>query len=485
MEKSVSEREINIWDMLWAVCLKWRSILLCAIAFMLLLGGYSYYESLHNSRITVKKQTVFEVGDALNLEDKNAVEACFEYVELYNGQKIYNENAALMKLDANNFYLGELSYYVDNFYTVEYPVIAKNNNIAAIVKGYKTVLNSEEFSEKIEDICGEGSYALELIDCENLYSDVSAVITEAERGYFTVSIYAKNKEECDALKEIVKEEISFGKARLNSSIGKHEIMLFQDSSRITSSFELLEYQKNAVDKLQNSSTQMTNMVSKFTDQQKNYFKLLQEDALGESVTESEESAEIVSPRISAKKLVLGFVIGAFLAFVTWALLYMMSSKLRLEEDFEKVYGKKLLGNIPVESGKKRKWFAFVDCIFIGLRHFNQRYFEREKAYEMVAANVRILLKNTANKTVIVSGAVCGEDEKKVVEELSKRLKNDGIRFEYTTPILYNAEALEQLVDIGQVIFVEKAEKSLYQEVRREIEVCEQQKVNIIGCVVIY
>ena len=124
-------------------------------------------------------------------------------------------------------------------------------------------------------------------------------------------------------------------------------------------------------------------------------------------------------------------------------------------------------------------------MFIRLRHLNQRYFDQEKAYEMAVANIRISLKDTNNRMVIVSGAVCDTDEKNVIDELAKRLEHDEIKLEYINPVLYNAEALERLVEVGQVIFIEKVEQSLYQEVQAEIEICEKQNVNLLGCIVIY
>ena len=104
---------------------------------------------------------------------------------------------------------------------------------------------------------------------------------------------------------------------------------------------------------------------------------------------------------------------------------------------------------------------------------------------MAVANIRISLKDTNNRMVIVSGAVCDTDEKNVIDELAKRLEHDEIKLEYINPVLYNAEALERLVEVGQVIFIEKVEQSLYQEVQAEIEICEKQNVNLLGCIVIY
>ena len=171
-------------------------------------------------------------------------------------------------------------------------------------------------------------------------------------------------------------------------------------------------------------------------------------------------------------------------FALWALAYIFSNRLRLEDDFEQIFGSKLLGNVAM-TNKKKKWFAFIDRLFEKLRHFNQRYFETEDALDMVAANIRIAMQKAEGKSVMVTGAVCGEDEKKVAEALADRLKKDGIEIVCGSPVLYNAEALEKLVETGCAVLVEKAEKSLYQEVAREIEICAQQEVKLIGTVVVY
>lgn len=482
--KKLAEREINIWDMFWAVCLKWRGILCCAIIFMILMGGYSYYSSSQNNSSDIANAATSNAGEGLSIEDKNAVDTCMYYVTLYNQQKTYYENAALMNLDANNFWLGEVSYYVDNHFEIEYPVITKFNNISAIVNAYKDLINTNAFSEKMNSIYDEADCAMELVDAENDYSKIPAMVTDADKGFFTISIYAKDKEECDTLVRMVKEEIASGTDAIKQTVGEHDISIFQETCRQASSVALLDYQRSITDKLQNSSLQMTNFAAKFSDSQKEYFDFLQDENLEENSEKGKEQVVVTKPSVSKKKMTIGFVIGALIAFAIYAVSYMMNGKIRLEEDFEKCYGKRLLGNIPI-TVRKKKILGFVDRLFIRLRHLNQRYFDQEKAYEMAVANIRISLKDTNNRMVIVSGAVCDTDEKNVIDELAKRLEHDEIKLEYINPVLYNAEALERLVEVGQVIFIEKAEQSLYQEVQAEIEICEKQNVNLLGCIVIY
>ena len=490
MGKGVAEREINLWDMLWAVCLKWRSILACAIIFTILAGGFSYYKSLQNVQTVVEEKTLEEVADSLSYEEKKNADVYLAYSETYNQQMKYNTEAPLMRLDANAFYVNRITLYIDNHFEVEYPMIEKNNNIRAIIGAYKLSYATEEVSETIAEIyqCEENAgYALEMIDCSASYGDGTYIANDYDNGLLTIAVYASEKETCLEVSDIIIEKIKSEKSAVEKQFSAHDLKVLAEDVQLVSDSELIRYQKEEIDKAQTMSTHMTNMESKFGDAQKEYIQMSIDSSDEDRVAEKAEAEPVTAnkPNISKKMLVLGFVAGAFLAFAMWALLYMLSGKIRLEEDFEAVYKTKLLGNIPMESNRKRKWFEFIDRIFIGLRHLNRRYFEKEKAYEMVAANIRIGLKGTENKNLMVSGAICGDDEKKVVEELAKRLKKDDIKLEYASQILYNAESLEKMVEVGQVIFVERAEQSLYQEVLREIEICEQQNVKVLGCIVIY
>lgn len=490
MGKGVAEREINLWDMLWAVCLKWRSILACAIIFTILAGGFSYYKSLQNVQTVVEEKTLEEVADSLSYEEKKNADVYLAYSETYNQQMKYNTEAPLMRLDANAFYVNRITLYIDNHFEVEYPIIEKEDNIEALIGAYKMSVATKEVAEKAGKIyrCEDNeAYALEMIDCSTAYGDGTYIANDYENGLLSIAVYASDEETCLEVSDIVKERIMSEKQSIEKKFAVHDLKTFDENVRKVSDANLIKYQKEQIDKAHTMATHMTNLETKFTDAQKEYIQMSIDSSDEDRVAEKSETEPVTvnKPNISKKMLLLGFVAGAFLAFAMWALLYMLSGKIRLEEDFEAVYKTKLLGNIPMECNRKRKWFEFIDRIFIGLRHLNRRYFEKEKAYEMVAANIRIGLKGTENKNLMVSGAICGDDEKEVVEELAKRLKKDDIKLEYASQILYNAESLEKMVEVGQVIFVEKVEQSLYQEVLREIEICEQQNVKVLGCIVIY
>ena len=490
MGKGLEQREINLWDMLWAVCLKWRSILVCAVILAMLAGGLSYVRNAQSLEAENKEISLEDMEKALDYESKKSLEVYFEYMDAYESQKKYNETAPIMQLDANAFYKGEVSYYIDNNFKVEYPLVDTNNAIVALVNTYKAALNSQGFLDEAKEVLGEqlieNQYVTEMIDFMNAYGDTTTIETNEAEGVLTISVYANDEETCYALKELVKESINAYQKEAGSQFGKHDLVLLQDVCEFVADEDLLDYQKRNVDRMQTSANYMTSFESKFSTQQFQYKDLYLKNNGKENGSAVQEATSIKeSPIVSIKLVLIGYVGGAVLMFGLWALLYIFSSKLRLEDDYELVFESKLLGNVPMEKKTKRKWFWFIDFVFEKLRHFNKRYFEKEEALDMIAANIRIAMQKANACKVMVTGAVCGDDEKNVAEQIASRLKKDGIEIVFGNSILYDAEALEKLVELGSVVLVEKAEKSLYKEIQREIEICLHQGVNLVGSVVVY
>ena len=173
MKKDIEERVINIIAMFRYVCLRWRSILVWAVILAILAGGLSYVknanaietESAHAANISLE-----ELEAGLEPESKGKVNAYIDYLEMYDKQLKYNQLAPRMQLDSNGYYRSVLSYYVDNHYTVEYPLVDKVNNINAILEAYTAQVNGLDFVDKFKgslDVNEElYPYIQELIECK-------------------------------------------------------------------------------------------------------------------------------------------------------------------------------------------------------------------------------------------------------------------------------------------------------------------------------
>lgn len=485
MGKGVAEREINLWDMIWAVCLKWRSILAGAVILAILAGGFSYYKSTKEAEAAkAAKITAEESGRALDFDQKNNADLYVRYLAMFEEQLHYNENAPLMTLDAQGFYKGELTYYVDNHYKVEYPVINKTNNVESMVKTYERVVDTAAFTEKVKEATGNDQYVTEYVDRDNVYGGDEEVEEVTDKDIFTFFIYAADESSCQALMTMIKEAVEEKKSDVTREYGVHDIKLIMEECRLTSDAELLAYQRQNIDKLQTCVTYMAAISQKFTQQQYDYIDLAAEEMLIEKGLKKEnaEVQVVPTPGISAKLVVIGFLGGAFLMLALWLVLYILNGTLRLEDDFERMFGVKVFGLLCCKEHKK-KWFACIDKLFNVLRHKYLRIYDAAETKAMIVSNIKIAAKNNDLKSVYVTGAVIDNEAQKAIEDLKKELAKANVTLVAGKPVLRNAEALEEMAETGAVVLFETAGTSLYGEIVEEIEVCKHQKVNILGSVI--
>lgn len=479
MEKSVAEREINVIDMFWAVCLKWRQILLWAVIFAILAGGMSYLKKARAAAEPSKGNLLenFELSE----EEKKNADAYLEYEQMYWEQIAYNSNAARMRLNADGFYRGTVSYYVDNHYEVEYPLINKADNIDSLIGAYMMLFKAEEFyaglQEVMDDDQTEISYLEELVECKN---NDGSVLTICVRG--------ADEKSCRALMELVKETVQAGKTEISKNIENHDITMIRDACDYVSDAELLRYQQDNISKLSTYKLNIENMKAKMTDTELSYVDAYEQNQEKKDQAEEAEAVEAetekTAVRISKKLVVFGFVGGGALAFAIFALFYLLSAKLRLEDNFEKVYGVKLLGNVVLQKETKKKWFGFIDRFLDRMRHLNKHYFSEDESISMIAASIKIGAKKQNAAKVYVTGAAMGKEETSLIEKIKKELEKTNVELISGKPILYDAEALEQSAEAGYVVLVEHAGVSLYTEVGQEIEVCEHQGMHVLGAVVV-
>ena len=76
MKKDIEDREINIVDMFWAICLRWRQILVAVIIFAVLAGSFSYLKSAK----AVEKVSLEDLEFELDEVSKGRVNAYLDYL---------------------------------------------------------------------------------------------------------------------------------------------------------------------------------------------------------------------------------------------------------------------------------------------------------------------------------------------------------------------------------------------------------------------
>ena len=74
-------------------------------------------------------------------------------------------------------------------------------------------------------------------------------------------------------------------------------------------------------------------------------------------------------------------------------------------------------------------------------------------------------------------------EKTIINELKRELVAEEVDLIIGQSILYDSKALLKMAQTGCVILAEETGYSKYQEIIREIEMCQNQSVSILGCIV--
>lgn len=481
MGKGLEEREINLWDMFWAVCLKWRSILVCAVIFAILAGGFSYVRSASEADEATAIQSLDNIASLFEEGEQEEVNDYLRYIEICEQQQSYNQESPIMTLNADGYYIGQLNYYIDNFYENIYPTISVKDNVSAFVDAYVAAIRTDEVNSEVKrvlELDEDNLYAYEVISAGSSYED------EITQGLLKIVVQTNEKATCEEMLNVIKQRLTETVPGVKKQLGNHDLIEIQSTINYTTNPEVLDYQRQNLEKVDDFKDQIIDLSENFTDNQALYVEVYQEQ-MSESAEEADVQIITNNPTVSLKLIVIGFIGGAFLAFVLYALGYIFDGKIRREDDFEAVFGGKMIGVVSKEKTPKRKLFGFIDKLFEKMRHYNQRYFEREEALEIIASNIRIAMTNASPKKVAITGAICSEDEGAIVAELSEKLKKDNIELVFERSILYNAEALENVVDAGCVVLMEKDGKTYCHEIKKEMDICTCQNIKLIGCVVVY
>lgn len=467
------EREINLVDMFWSICLKWRSIVLWGLIFALILGGFGYYKSTQHIDLETIK---FEK------DEEDAIDAYLAYKELYDIQAAYNKYSPLMQLNANKFYANVITYYVDNYYQVEYPIVDSSNNINALVQAYKTSLKTDTFKASIADALELHKkaipYATEMVDMYNSYSDVATSTGSA--NIITITIYGATEAECETLTTLVKDHIVAQADAMTTQFGKHNITIISEGIQSATSISLSTYQKQNVDYLTSYKTSLETQKSSLSDKALEYV-----DATAEIDEDEEEVANSDNTLSSVIKFtIIGLILGLFVVAFVLAMRYILSTKLRVADGFERMFRTNIIGIVPSTSTEKKRILRFVDNIFIKQINKNKPKRTRDEALNMIITNLKLQAKQHNIKDIYVTGTTIDTLSEDIIDYMTKKLGNSEVTLTTGRSLITDVATLENLYDKGNVVIIEKAGQATYNDIYTELNACKIHNVKVLGAVIV-
>ena len=483
----VNERIIRISDLFWYVLSKWKLLILAVVIGALLCGGYRYVSAGKQTASASSRTAKTAQTDGLAAYDHEAVMLFFRYLALAEEQMEYIRTAEFMQIDPYHADVSGASFFIRS---------EKADETDAVLAAYLPVLSG------LEGEYGElFSYSLEKGFSGYSSADTQPEISvldqkETDSGILTVKIFGADEASCTERIKAIEDRILAAAAEANSNGGSNTIVQVGKYTTNVYSPELLQLQKTAADTLYQMVNYMNNVQKAFSSDATDYVSdltangeipdiaALVSDETQEDETEQEAAAPAkTSSSKAVKVLVKGAVLGGaallILAVVLLCAYYILSKKLRFEDDIHGLFGIPCLG---VAKDPSRKEKTGPDRA-IEKRRYLIRGLKKETP-DILAANIALAAKNSGWNTLYVTGTVFGEAEKQLAETLKELLGQKGIELKTGAPLLESAAQIEEMGETGNTVLIERASGSLRPNIAGKLAFCRESGVPVLGMIVL-
>lgn len=452
------EQEIDLKDLMFAVLRKWRPIILIAVIFGILMGGYKMMGSLSQQKNVEYVQKAREQHQK-DLDEYELLKDGYER-EIGNiernieAQTKYLEKSVLMNISPYDKYVSS----ADLFFKVDDASVENGANAYAVIynnglsNAYASFINQGiDWTGMADELGTEVEYVKELIR-----------LTPDEWGQMlSVSVCYKDKNGAEKILNKILDEVNNQYSNFSSKFGSHNLYIMNKVSDSVTDLELANKQKSTSDNI-------TVLQSTLKEKEK---------AL-EDLQEPTEAALSSTTAIKSgiKYAVLGGVLGAFMTIFCICVAFLMSGKVASAKDMKQRFGMKVLASFPREE--KKRAFSGIDRWLDKLEGKKDNLAE-ETRYELAAANLRNY-SGSAKKLMIV-GTVSNE----VLDTVAGKLKNlcSEKNFLIGANLNENAETVRNLPECDAVILVEQSGVSRYSEIEKEIEAVYNVKKEIVGVII--
>lgn len=478
----MEEMELSFKDIALKIFLKWRFflsiMLVCGIMFGII-GFAKKTDSeieIQDSNMDISLDSLKSVlEESAQLEIELAAEKYLTLKAFLEEKEKHLDHSIKMKIDYEKVPSLSVTYYVELEEQIRDSQVISEDSSDIIDLYFKKVLNNDTYKEILTEL-GEN------ID----YICVSELI-EVEKGakdLFTVKVIASNKDEVEIIASIVKNRLEESTKSIKDSYGEHNITCVDEMYSDDICVELLQEKQTRISEIQGIRSEMAAIDDVFGVEGVAYFDaLINGDKETTKVQENSEGTEISSSiaSVNYKYILVGFVIGGFIALAFVIIKYVCSTCLRNSEEITKLTGVKVLGNIHIDDNKKRI-MHFVDQYIYRIFGFEEN--KEDMEIDIISSNIRVAANKKKLQKVSIVTTCNDESVEKLIEKINYKIESDIFECHKGLDVLRNAEMLEKMLMTNGVIIVEKENTSKRIDVKKIVELCDIHQVPVIGAVVL-
>lgn len=227
---------------------------------------------------------------------------------------------------------------------------------------------------------------------------------------------------------------------------------------------------------------VTGLIKSYREQITTLTSAMTEDQLKVVNNEMEESQDdesanadvtVSAPVLSKKYIVLGFVMGAFLAALYLVCMAVLSNKLQEAEKLVRFYKLRQFGVLTQGKGAKG-----LTGFLLRLKYRNQKILTEEASVQLAVSNIELYCKNENITKLFLTGSEIERVDKRIITGMVDSLNKKGVQVVYGENICYDAAAMREASEAGHVVLVETTNASIYQEIEKELRMLKDWNVDV-------
>ena len=482
MEKKLccaeEEEEISLIELMVQLLSGWKKILLLALLFALLLGGYRGVKGLRERSAqggTAEAEEKYQTDLAAYEAQKTMLEGQIANVSESIRQKTaYSEGSALMRLDPYNYAAASVVYYIDAHYTVDpNATMQPTDPTSRLVRAYETGLQQADFYQYMADALSGSLTAADL-------QELVTVQAEADTAILSINVAAENLSQAETIEQAVQQYVEALQSEISGKVADHGLQLLSSSSSSSAFSYGMQDDGAAAAEEANAVTLKApvNSVAEkqqaFEDSQTQLSQRLTDLRKQESSLEAPEAASSGKGlKLAVLKFVLiGLVLGAFLGCGWITLDMLLGDRFCDEEELQQRYGLPLLGSLRrfPEKGLMNRL-----CAMLAGDQSRQSDMTALAAFAQanVAASLRSKKTGTAEAPVLLTGSQC---EKLSALSAALQAKSGTDSYRLCGDILRDPAAVAMLQPGTRLVICEEKGCASRQTILNEL-----RKLRSLGC----
>lgn len=460
------EREINLMELFWDILLGWRQIVCFGILFALLVSGMKYFLSVRSYQ-ALKNINVEEAKEGLKTEELEKLEDAQEIQIRIDDYEKYMEKSALMQINPYEKPVIQLQYYVESDYIINYTKDSKRDYTNEVTSLYCNYISSGEMAQKVIE---EAELSVSKEDFMELFQ-----VSQPSTGTIYISISYTDAGKLQDISNVVKSLLQQKSPELQK-IGSHTLKVVNESQNVVVDTSLIERKETIANTVTLLKSQLQTLKNGMSDEQTVIFKAELEQIRGGKEEDEEE------PGFSIKFVILGALVGIFLACAWIACKMLFAVKLQNSGEIRSMFGIRLFGEIAISSEKKR-FLSVIDKWILAIKNRRKKSMSMEKQMKVVAANVALSCRQQGIECIYMTGSEYEKIDTEVLGKIKKELISQGVKVKEGENMFYDAVSLQNGIEVGNILFVEQKGLSIYDEIFNEINLVTEQKGNILGAVI--